>query len=376
MAAVDGLRPAISQMSAIDHHAHLLAHPDAPHGLADVLTESGDSAQIDALREHPAYLRALRELGDALGIEASEEALAALRRGDFSGHVERLLGQCRLEAMFVDDGFRDAGTMSLGEHAALVGCSVARIVRIETEAEAASAGWPPLADGRARFQQAITNALAAGAIGLKTIAAYRCGLDLPTPSVEAAAGAYETWRRSGSSRLQDASLVSLFLADALEAAGDGVPLQVHTGVGDRDQMLARADPALLQPHIDRGMLSRNPVVLLHCYPYVRHAGYLASVYPNVHIDLSLALMLVPHRGPDLVSEALELAPPTKLLFATDASRLPEMFLLGTRWWRESLTRALGRLVDDDFADEPRAIHWAQLILAGNARHVYGYRSAI
>jgi hypothetical protein len=374
VAAVEGLRPEIAEIPAIDHHAHLLADP--PIGLAEVLTESDDPTQIDAVREHPAYHRALRELGDALGIDDSEEALAAARRLDYPGHVKQLLDLCRFEAMFVDDGFRVAGTMSLGEHAELVECPVRRIVRIETEAEAASAGWPPLAECRARFQRAIVDALAEGAIGLKTIAAYRSGLDLPSPAVKAAAAAYDTWRRSGSSRLRDADLESMFLADALEAAGDRVPLQVHTGLGDRDQTLASADPALLQPHIDRGILTRNPVVLLHCYPFVRHAGYLASIYPNIHLDLSLALTLVPHRGPELVAEALELAPPTKLLFATDASRLPEMFLLGSRWWRESLARALGRIVDDDFADEPRALRWAQLIVAGNAGRVYGYDATV
>jgi predicted TIM-barrel fold metal-dependent hydrolase len=111
-------------------------------------------------------------------------------------------------------------------------------------------------------------------------------------------------------------------------------------------------------------------VLLHCYPFVRHAGYLASIYADVHLDLSLAITLAPQRGPVLVAEALELAPPTKLLFATDASRLAEMFFLGTRWWRESLARALGAMVDDGFADEARALDWAALILAGNARRLY------
>jgi uncharacterized protein len=375
VSAIDGLLPAISELPAIDHHAHLLARPDSRYGLADVLTESCEPGQIGAAREHPAYRGALRELANVLGTTPSEEALATARRSDFAGHVERLLGNCRLEAMFVDDGFRPAGAISLAEHASLVGCPVRRIVRIETEAEAASAGGPPLAECRARFQQAIADALAEGAIGLKTIAAYRCGLDLPTPSPGAADGAYDTWRRSGSSRLRDATLVSLFMADALDAAGEGVPLQVHCGTGDRDQMLTGADPALLQPHIDRGMLAETPVVLLHCYPFVRHAGYLASIYTNVHVDLSLAITLIPHRGAELVAEALELAPPTKLLFATDASRLPEMFALGTRWWRESLARALGALVDDDFADEPHALHWAQLILAGNARRIYRYDSA-
>jgi predicted TIM-barrel fold metal-dependent hydrolase len=215
--------------------------------------------------------------------------------------------------------------------------------------------------------------VAAGAVGLKTIAAYRCGLDLPPPSGEAASGAYDAWRRSGSSRLRDPALVSLFLADAVEATGEQVPVQIHTGLGDADQLLAKADPALLQDHIDHGLLAGRPVVLLHCYPFVRQAGYLASIYAHVHVDLSLAVTLVPHRAPELVAEALELAPPSKLLFATDASRLPEMFLLGTHWWREALARALAPLVDDDFVDEPRARQWAEQILAGNARRLYRLR---
>ena len=68
---------------------------------------------------------------------------------------------------FVDDGFRPAGTFPLTEHAALVGCPVRRIVRVETEAESAAADWPPLAECRARLQQAITDAVAEGAVGLK-----------------------------------------------------------------------------------------------------------------------------------------------------------------------------------------------------------------
>jgi hypothetical protein len=372
VSAVDGLRSAISAMAAIDHHAHLLARPDAGVALAQVLTESDAPAQVDAVREHPAYGRALRDLGDALGIEPAEELLVAARQGDFRRHVARLFDVCRLEAMFVDDGFRPAGTVSLAEHADLVGCPVRRIVRVETEAEAASTGGPPFAECRARLGTAISDAITDGAIGLKTIAAYRCGLDLPTPSTDVAGRAYDAWRRSGPRRLQDPALVSLFLADALEAAGDGVPLQVHCGLGDRDQMLMGADPALLQPQIDHGVLVRTPVVLLHCYPFVRHAGYLAGIYPHVHFDVSLAITLLPHRGPDLIAEAMELAPPTKLLFATDASRLAEMFTLSTLWWRESLARALGDLVDDGFADAPLAAHWARLILSDNARRLYRY----
>jgi predicted TIM-barrel fold metal-dependent hydrolase len=94
------------------------------------------------------------------------------------------------------------------------------------------------------------------------------------------------------------------------------------------------------------------------------------VYPHVYLDVSLAITLIAHRGPDLVLEALDLTPATKLLFATDASRVPELFVLGARWWRDALTRALGCLIDERIIDATAARRWAELILAENAKRLY------
>ena len=113
MVAVDGLRPAIVEISAIDHHAHLLAHPDAPDRPSpDVLTESGDSAQIEAVLELPTYRRGPpRPRRGARESKSPKEALAtAPAAANFPAHVKsRSCDQCHLEAMFVDDGFRVAG---------------------------------------------------------------------------------------------------------------------------------------------------------------------------------------------------------------------------------------------------------------------------
>ena len=78
-----------------------------------------------------------------------------------------------------------------------------------------------------------------------------------------------------------------------------------------------------------------------------------------------------HLGPDLILQALGLAPATKLLFATDASRRAEAYYLGARWWRESLAQALDRLVDSGHLTEQTALHWAKMVLLGNARRLYG-----
>jgi predicted TIM-barrel fold metal-dependent hydrolase len=306
-----------------------------------------------------------------LDVEPTEDALLAARRANFATYARRLLEACHLTTVFVDDGFTFPGALSLAEHADLIDHPVRRIVRIEAEVEAAGQDGPSFTRTRERFRDAVASAMLDRAVALKTIAAYRCGLSLPEPDVGAARAAYYSWRRSGGTRLTDAAIVSYFIAEALDVVRERhVPLQIHTGLGDADLQLAQADPALLQPHLDHGFLAGVPTVLLHTYPFIRQASYLASLYPSVHLDLSLAVTLIPHRAPDLVLEALELAPATKVLFGTDASRRPEQFLFATRWWRESLAQALARLVDGGFADETRAVRWAELILAGNADRLY------
>src|SRR5207237_2573118 len=92
-------------------------------------------------------------------------------------------------------------------------------------------------------------------------------------------------------RLVGAPLREVLLAalEANEATGDPLPVQVHTGFGDSDLFLPRADPAYLKPVVER--FHDTPFVLLHCYPFVREAGWLAHVYGNVFFDLSLT---IPH----------------------------------------------------------------------------------
>lgn len=357
------LRAAVERVAAIDHHAHLLAAPGTPISLAEALTESRSPEQVARTADHPAYQRAVRDLAHLGGAERA---------------ADRMLASCGLAAMLVDDGYTFPGALSLADHAALVGLPVRRILRIEAIAEASAAGWPPFASVQAAFRAAIDDALGTGAVALKTIAAYRCGLDLPPADDVAAADAYEQWRATGRERLVAAPLVAWFVDAALDVArarGVPVPLQVHTGIGDADLDLARAAPELLQPRFDAGWAD-VPIVLLHTYPFVREASWLAHVYPNVHLDVSLAITLVGHRGADVVLDALALAPASKLLFGTDASRIPELFLLGTRWWRDALAGALDRLLDDDVIDDATALRWAELVLAGNARVLYGLDDSI
>jgi predicted TIM-barrel fold metal-dependent hydrolase len=150
----------------------------------------------------------------------------------------------------------------------------------------------------------------------------------------------------------------------------GLPVQLHTGFGDRDLALRRADPTLLQPWLAAVEPTGVPVVLLHCYPFHRRAGWLAQVYPGVHVDIGLTIGHLGARARQVLAEFCELTPFGKLLFSTDAYLLPELYLVGAAQFR----RALGQLLDGWLADSAMsttdARRTARMIAGDNARRLY------
>jgi uncharacterized protein len=240
----------------------------------------------------------------------------------------------------------------------LAGCPSRPVMRIERVAEEALGG--SFDEFRERIRSEVASAGARGFAGIKSIAAYRTGLDVGAPDLDAAKAAIAA---ASGARLEAKPLLELALWDALEAnAADPLPLQLHCGFGDSDLLLPRADPTWLKPVIEAH--PETPFVLLHCYPFVREAGWLAHVYGNVFFDLSLT---IPHvsRPAEMVRQALELAPVSKLLYASDAARTPELYLLAARWWRTALAEVLS--AELPAADAVRA---GEAILTGNAHAVY------
>ena len=106
------------------------------------------------------------------------------------------------------------------------------------------------------------------------------------------------WQHTGAARLTDPVVLRFVIWVALSQEpmrGQRRPLQLHTGFGDTDLDLHRANPILLTGLIrEAHRRDAAPIVLLHCYPYHREAAYLAAVYPNVHLDIGLG---VSHLGP-------------------------------------------------------------------------------
>ena len=270
------------------------------------------------------YRSAIELIAEHLGCDADERAVYDRRRGaDPRAYAASFLRATNTEFLLLDDGYpaSDEGT-TWHEFAQIVDVPARPVLRLETRGAGAAA--------------TVARARAEGYVALKTVAAYRGGLDRVSPEVVAA-------------------------LEANEATSAPMPVQVHCGFGDADLHLWRADPSYLKPLVER--FRETPFVLLHCYPFVREAGWLAHVYGNVFFDLSLT---IPHvsQPATALREALELAPASKLLYASDAARTPELYLLAATWWRDALAEVLPPLYGDGAAET------AARILRGNALALY------
>jgi predicted TIM-barrel fold metal-dependent hydrolase len=118
---------------------------------------------------------------------------------------------------------------------------------------------------------------------------------------------------------------------------------------------------------DRGVA----ILLLHCYPFHRQAGYLAHVFPHVYLDVGLAVNFVGARAAAVVAESLELAPFHKVLYSSDAFGLAELHYLGSVLFRRAFDEVAGEWVGAGLWSAPDARRVARLVAAGNAERVYG-----
>jgi predicted TIM-barrel fold metal-dependent hydrolase len=113
-----------------------------------------------------------------------------------------------------------------------------------------------------------------------------------------------------------------------------------------------------------------PVVLLHCYPYHRQAAYLANVFPQVVMDVSLAVNHLGPRAAAVLAETLELAPFGSVLYASDGFALPELHHLGAVLFREGLARVLDDWLAQDALSAADASRFARMVAGDNARRIY------
>jgi len=353
----------------VDHHCHGIVRDELDRAQFEALLTEADGPGPF----HPSLFDTQAGFGvraicapllDLPRFAAPDDYLA--RRADLGADevARRLLGGTGITDYIVDTGFQPERLSSPAELAGYTQAYGHEIVRLEALAEqvAATTEPPQFADA---FREALS-ARAATAVGFKSVAAYRVGLDLDParPSDAEVAVAAADW---DSTRLADPTLIRFLIWAALDL---GRPLQFHVGYGDADVDLHRCDPLLLTPLLRATAGRRVPIMLLHNYPFHRSAGYLAQVFDHVFVDVSLALHNVGTRAEQVLAELLELAPFGSVLFASDAFGLAELYALHTTLFRSALTAFLDDGVAREYWPVAEAERIATMIAAGNARRAY------
>jgi uncharacterized protein len=372
------LEPGIGALALVDHHVHPALVAETGEAEFEQLITESDRPLPAGLTQFDSQLgMAIRRwCAPVLDLEPFAEPADYLARRAALGAAEvtrRLLRATGTAHFLLDTGYVRPGLLDLPGMREAAGARADEVVRLESVAEQVVLDGDRSAAGfAARFAAALARQ-AATAVGLKSIVGYRFGLDFdPAPpaaaEVTAAAGG---WLRqieaTGQVRVQDPVLLRHLLWTGL---GLGLPLQLHTGFGDPDADLRRCDPLLLRGFLQQTEAAGVPVMLLHCYPYHRGAGYLAQAFPHVYLDVGLAINYAGARAAAVVAESLELAPFGKVLFSSDAWGPPELHYLGALLWRRATARVLGGWVADGDWSHSDALRVAEMVGAANARRIY------
>ncbi len=377
MSAFD--RDSLADLALVDHHCHGVTRQELDlDGIDALLSEGGSPAPGLTNFDTALGLSVRRHCSPVLDLGPNAAAADyAARRAELGADEvnRRLLRASHTDMFLVDTGFRGGELLSPAELADAAGGTAREIVRLEAVAESLAAAGAEPGEFPDRYAEALRATVSAtSAVGVKSVAAYRGGLhfDPAAPARQEVKAAAELWLERGPGadgwRLDDPVLTRALLWCAVELA---LPIQFHTGFGDPDLRLRRANPVLLSDFI-AAVPARVPIMLLHCYPYHREAAYLAAVHPHVHLDLGLTLNFVgPSRAGALLAEVLELAPFGKLLYSSDAFGLAELYCVSALVFRRSLVGLLDERVASGEWSAADAARLAAMIGSGNAARVYG-----
>ena len=384
------LLPFVASQPLTDHHCHGVLRSGGD--LEALLNEADGAAARGFAFDSLAGLAFRRWCPPLLGLPPHAPVESYQARRDELGAAEvsrRFLGASGLAALCVDTGYAPGSILSPAETAAFAGAAAYEVVRLEQVAESLAAAGTGAAGFPGAYRAALADRVASPAagvpvVGVKSIAAYRVGLELDPrrPSDAEVAGAFGRWLAGAGGadgaggaggpggalpRLADETLHRFFVWCGADL---GLPVQFHVGYGDRDIDLHRCNPLLLTELLRALEPAGVPVMLLHNYPYHREAGYLAQVFPHVYADLGLATHNVGSRAPGVLAEALELVPLRKFLFSSDAFGLPELYYLGALLFRHALSGFLQARLDAGDISGADAERVTGLIAAGNAARAY------
>ncbi len=372
----DALADHLRGIQLVDHHVHGAFNKPVDRAGFEASINEGSTDPVPefmTMFDSPLGLAIRRWCAPVLGLPTHASADDYWARRSELGPDEltsAMLTRAGVSRWIVDTGFKGDLLTNLDQLAELSGRPASEILRLERLTEDLLDKGTDPDDFPAAFRSALRSAVESqDVVGTKTIAAYRTGFDIDwsRPTDVAVVEHARSLASQGSELRVDSPVLIAF--GVHEAAQHGLPVQVHVGFGDRDLDLNRTDPLLMLPLLRT--MTPVPVLLLHCYPFHRQAGYLAQAFDHVNFDVGLAINYLGSRSTALVGEALDTAPFAKQLYSSDAFGPPELHLLGSVLWRRATGLVLGEWVRTGDCGEQDAIAIVDMIGERNAARVYG-----
>jgi predicted TIM-barrel fold metal-dependent hydrolase len=368
----------VDQLPLLDHHVHGVFKSDPTvEQFANMITESDRQPKSLELAMNSQVGFATRKwCSPLIDLPAHADPQAYFDRRMQLGAEEvnrRMLKASGITYSLIETGYRGDEIHGPAAMAQLSESRVDEIIRLETTAEKMlDAGATTAESFIADFAETLRVATV-GAVGLKSIVAYRYGLHFepsaPTKQeVQTAIAAVLKDVAAGRpARISDPVLLRHLIYAGLETK---LPIQFHIGFGDPDLFLHLCDPLLMTNFIKQTEARGIPVMLLHTYPFHRNAGYLAQMFDNVYMDVGLAINYTGARSQAVIAESLELAPFHKILFSSDAWGLPELTYLGAKLFRNGFGKILDEWVSQDLWSLKDAKRVAKAIGYDNSTAAY------
>lgn len=369
----------IEKFVIIDNHAHSLLrnHRELDEiGFRQCFTESRSLAMLqDHMPRAVHYIDMLDHMERVFNIKSEQEFLSFRLQQPASQFVQMLWDDVSIGALVIDDGFSNGDTMNLDELARVSGRPIFLCKRVEPVMEACVTETESFKDLCQSYHKELFSQGKRQTVGLKTICGYRGGLEFLHPSESEARKDFDSLKKklskSQAFRIKKGPLYHYLLLQTFEMAAEtGVPVQVHTGIGDDDANLIECNPALMQELFRSRSFAKTAFVLLHCFPYVHEAAFLCSLYSNVYMDLSLSISLASPRAARMLSEALSVAPASKILAGSDGHSCPESHWYGALCWKRGLTFSFYDMIGAGLVTQREAEDLCALILHNNAIRLY------
>ncbi|WP_066301334.1 amidohydrolase family protein [Bacillus sp. FJAT-29937] len=380
------MKVSLKNVQAIDVHAHPYVANEKPYTAEEFLRQL--SLAVIPLQIPENYQRLpkqpfpgsnmwvqilIQRLAKYFSCEPTLEEVTKHRNehaADFKKYTRKLFTDAKLTGVVGDFGYPQP-PLSKEEYADLSGARIWEIYRIEPVMVKLSQTCGNFSEFNEKYRADLADALKTeGVVGLKSIIAYRSGLEISPMDEKQAADEYEEFRQDSRAIVKNLRDYCLHVAMEECTKADKV-MHIHTGIGDGEVVLPKASPSFLIDMLRDEKYQNTKVHLVHGgYPWIEEAAFIVSILPNVYMDISLQNPFSGHGVKRILSQVFEFAPFEKVMYGSDAFTVPEMNWLGVHLFKECFEEVLNSWVDSNYMDVETAQAIGEMVLYRNYENVY------